>query len=132
NLLTLGRALSAVIKNFVFSADLGPSVKALALGISMPPVSSGAFILNVLTVFAFSGVLFRITSWAIVSWRALPKDERSILLIMVAAVFGYFVFGLIWNSSEEEFWFQITAPIVVAIAIFMSHRPSWRLDNSLM
>jgi hypothetical protein len=132
NLLTLGRALSAVIKNFVFSMDLGPMVKALALGISRPPVSSGVFVLNVLTFFAISWVLFRVTSWAIVSWRALPKDERSILLIMVAAVLGYFAFGLIWNSSEEEFWFQITAPIVLTIAIFMSHRPSWRLDNGLM
>ena len=132
NLLTVGRGLYAVIKNFAYSADLGPIVKALVLGISMPPVSRDVVILNVLACFAISWVLIRILWWAIVSWRCLPKDDRNILLTMVTAVLGYFVFGLIWNSSEEEFWFQITAPIVLAIAVFMSRRLTHGVDNGLM
>ena len=122
NPLTIGRAISAIIKNFAFSGDLGPAVKALVVGTSLPQISAVVLLLNAVAFLAISWMLLRVTWWAICSWRRLAKDDVEILLTMVTAVLGYFVFGLVWNSSEEEFWFQITAPIVILLAMFMKSR----------
>lgn len=132
NPLTIGRAISAIIKNFVFSGDLGPVVKALVLGTSLPQISGAVLLLNAVAFLAISWMLLQVAWWAVSSWRRLTKLEIEIGLTMVTAVLGYFVFGLVWNSSEEEFWFQITAPIVIMVAMFMKSHLSKSLRMAAM
>ena len=128
NWLTIGRALSAVIKNFPFTSDIGPVVKAAIFGSSPPPISKAVMFFNVLTFLGIAWILLRVWYAQISSWPHLVKAERNIVLAMASAVSGYFLFGLIWNTSEEEFWFQITAPVVILIAIFWQHRGHNRVD----
>jgi hypothetical protein len=132
NALTIGRAFSAVIKNFVFSADLGPVAKALVLGAPLPQVSGAVLLLNVAASLAVLWVLSRVTRWIVSSWQRIAKEDRGLILAMTTAVLGYFVFGLVWNSSEEEFWFQITAPIVILLAMFLKMQTKRSLDAAAM
>ena len=129
NWLTIGRAFSAVIKNFAFTSEVGPIVKAAIFGFSPPPISKAVMFLNVLTFLGIAWVLLRVWYAHLSSWSHLLKAEKDIALAMASAVLGYFIFGLIWNTSEEEFWFQITAPVVILIAIFWQHRGHRRFDE---
>ena len=76
--------------------------------------------LNVLTFLGTAWVLLRVWYAHLSSWSHLLKAEKDLVLAMATAVLGYFIFGLIWNTSEEEFWFRSLRRLSFSLLFFGS------------
>lgn len=124
--ITLGRTFFAVLNNFAYSSDIGPLVKALLLGHAVSFYRGAATILNMLAFAAALSMLLSGLAWLGLRRAILDPVDTRALTVAASAVSAFLLFGFFWNSSEEEFWFQLTGPSILAAALCLKYTPPLR------
>lgn len=123
--MTLARAAFAVIKNFVYSAELGPALKGLLGGGGMGGLGLRALLQVAVTALA-TLTLAGLALGLLARHARFSVESRRILWLALAMALPFALFGLLWDSGEEEFWFQITLPALLLVAVLIRDwQPRW-------
>jgi hypothetical protein len=80
-------------------------------------MAGGWFVLNVVATIA---AVLLIAGLLVLVWRdrlRWTRLEQRVLLVCATLVAAFAAFGIVWNSGEEEFWFQTTLGLAPALAI---------------
>ncbi|MGH0036122.1 MAG: hypothetical protein ACQGVK_13930 [Myxococcota bacterium] len=118
SLLTLGRFVFAFLKNFVYAPDVSAAVKALLSGSPLPPASDWSVLNALATLTTGLGLTWLVGAIAVAWVRGgLGDGDRRVMWVLASMILGFALFGFAWNDSDEEFWFQLTAPIALAAAL---------------
>ena len=118
-LMSLLRAPFALVNNFADASTLGPALKSFITRTptAAPQLHSTMDVLRaagaLLVGLGIAGLLFSLPR----VWRGADQPVRFGLATALTMLLTFGLFALAWNSSEEEYWFQTTLPLVLLLAL---------------
>jgi len=117
----------AAMKNFVFSENIGPIVKALVRKTAFTSRLGWSDTMNVVASVAFAIGIAYMVLLLILRIKSIQKADLRALAVAATMIAAFAIFGAWWSDSDEEFWFQITWPVLFSAALICDRLPASRL-----